>query len=145
MTRHYEGARGAVICDPQLSLVIVLEPKYGDMEHTTIMVSESLFLLHSLPFHALDEAELARAHVGERGSHVRLRVLAEPLLLGCLAVQLQRWSRAVAAGGGNLASRDVAIPMKANPGVELPVKVCLAAEWQGPLPMPSPHRILGVE
>ena len=56
--RHLEGARRPVICNLQLSLVIVLESKHGEMDHTAAVVSQSLSL-HSLPCHALDEAELA--------------------------------------------------------------------------------------
>lgn len=42
MPRHYEGSRGLVICDLKLSLVIVvLEAKYGEMDHTAVMVSQS--------------------------------------------------------------------------------------------------------
>ena len=143
--RHLEGARRPVICNLQLSLVIVLEPKHGEMDHTAAMVSQSLSL-HSLPCHALDEAEPAHAHIGKRGPHVPLRALAEQPLLGCLVIQLQcRSSRAMAAGGGDSASTDVAILAKADPCVELTVEVSSAEEWQGPFPMPPPRRILGVE
>ena len=125
--------------------MIVLEPKHGEMDHTAAMVSQSLSL-HSLPCHALDEAEPAHAHIGKRGPHVPLQALAEQSLLGCLAIQLQcRSSRAMAAGGGDSASTDVAILVKADPCVELTIEVSLAEERQGPFPMPHPRRILGVE
>lgn len=78
MPRHYKGACGlVVICGLKLSLVIVLEAKYGQMENTAITVSQGSTLLHFLTFHTLDKAEFVCAHRGERGPHVPLPVLVE--------------------------------------------------------------------
>ena len=80
-----------------------------------------------------DEAELGRTHVGESGS---LGGLGEHPLLVHLAIRIEAWSRALKTGGDNWAGTDVAIPVKANPCVELGVQVALALERQGPAHLP---------
>ena len=89
MPRYQEGARGPVICGLVLSLVIVLETKHGHMEHTTVIVSENWPLRH-FGWHALDEAESACAHIGERGSYCA-PLVAEQLLLSGLVIQIYVW------------------------------------------------------
>jgi hypothetical protein len=57
MPRHYKGACGPLICGLELSLVIILETKYGHVEHTTVIVSEKREFPPFLGRHTLGEAE----------------------------------------------------------------------------------------
>lgn len=154
MPRYYEGARGPVIFGLELSLVVVLETKYGDMEHTPVIVSERSPLRH-FGLHAIDEAVSSRAHIGEGGSY-GAPIVAEQLLLSGLVIQIYVWVNAYEppvfdrpcadeVGGDHLAGANVAIHVKADPRAELGVEVSLPTEWQGALPVPPPCSLPSVE
>src|SRR6266508_6256789 len=64
MPRYSVGSCGPVICSSQLSLLVVLEAKHGQMEHAALIVAQGVPLLCSLAYHTLDKAKFASAHVG---------------------------------------------------------------------------------
>ena len=123
MLRHLIGFGGAADGGLQLSLTVVLDTKNGDAEHEAITVTKGVIKLQFFTYQTLYKAKPGAPHVCEGG----IRVLEEKFLLAHLPVRLHG---TFVGAGSDLAGTNVPILVKANPCIQLTVKVALSLERQ---------------
>ena len=146
MLGHSERPGGAASRRLQFSPPVVLEPKHGDMD-LTLRRRDHAAAVVAVAFHAVDDAELAVAHVGERGASAAAGAAAAllPRRHHVVIVHGVPLRRPRAAAGRDLAGADgVPVAREADPGVELGVEEALAMERQEPATVPPPLAALGV-